>query len=67
MEDQVELVDVTPAEWPDACLGVVQPDVACAQVITPGFRVLRLVNGTLNDYHTNLDGSAAVQAIPALT
>jgi len=26
--------------WPDACLGVTWPGVACAEVITPGFRVL---------------------------
>lgn len=33
----VERVDVVA--WPDACLGVTRPDVACAQVITPGERV----------------------------
>lgn len=33
----VERVEVVA--WPDACLGVARPDVACAQVITPGERV----------------------------
>ncbi len=27
------------AEWPDACLGLAGADEACAQVITPGWRV----------------------------
>lgn len=26
--------------WPDACLGIEQPGMVCAQVLTPGFRVL---------------------------
>jgi hypothetical protein len=26
--------------WPDACLGIEQPGMMCAQVLTPGFRVL---------------------------
>lgn len=26
--------------WPDACLGIQQPGKICAQVLTPGFRVL---------------------------
>ncbi len=34
-------VEVAEAvEWPDACLGVAQPGVACAAVLTPGFRVV---------------------------
>jgi hypothetical protein len=46
-------------EWPDACLGVSQPDVACAEVITPGYRVLLEANGLLYEYHTDT-GSRAV-------
>jgi hypothetical protein len=26
--------------WPDACLGIEQPGMMCAQMLTPGFRVL---------------------------
>jgi hypothetical protein len=37
--------DIELTNWPDACLGVSQPDVACAQVITPGFRLFLEANG----------------------
>jgi hypothetical protein len=32
---QVEPVSEEQVEWPDACLGVYQPDIMCAEVITP--------------------------------
>ena len=48
-------LDVEVAEavvWPDACLGVAQPGVACAAVLTPGFRVvLRDALGGLHRVH----------------
>lgn len=45
-------------DWPDSCLGVSQPDVACAQVITPGFVfVITAAPGTpYAEYHTDLAG-----------
>ena len=51
-------VDVAEAVvWPDACLGVVQPGVACATVLTPGFRiVLRDAFGGLHRVHASSDG-----------
>ena len=43
--------------WPDACLGVAQPGVACATVLTPGFRVvLRDALGGQHRVHANSDG-----------
>ena len=43
--------------WPDACLGVVQPGVGCAAVLTPGFRiVLRDTFGGLHRIHASADG-----------
>lgn len=55
--DQIEIVSVEPVEWPDACLGISNPDVMCAQVITPGYRVILAVDGQQYEYHTNEDGS----------
>ena len=51
-------VDVAEAvAWPDACLGVAQPGVACAAVLTPGFRVvLRDALGGLHRVHASSDG-----------
>ena len=43
--------------WPDACLGLAQPGVACAAVLTPGFRiVLRDALGGLHRVHANDGG-----------
>ena len=43
--------------WPDACLGVAQPGVACAAVLTPGFRVvLRDALGGTHRVHASGDG-----------
>lgn len=45
-----------PVEWPDACLGLAQPDELCAQVITPGYRVVFLAQGQEYVAHTDQDG-----------
>jgi hypothetical protein len=56
--ENVELVSVEAVEWPDACLGVYSADTMCAQVITPGYRVVVAVDDTQYEYHTNQDGSS---------
>jgi hypothetical protein len=38
-ETEFRLTSIEAVEWPDACLGVEIPTVACADVITPGYRV----------------------------
>jgi len=45
-----------PIEWSDACLGVAYPGMACAQVITPGFRI-ELLDVYLNPHAVHLDTS----------
>ncbi len=55
--NEIEIVTVEAVEWPDACLGVYTADMMCAQVITPGYRVVLAVDGQQYEYHTNLDGS----------
>jgi hypothetical protein len=37
--DQVTLLKREAVDWPNACLGVEEPGVMCAEVITPGFRL----------------------------
>ncbi|PWH13786.1 MAG: hypothetical protein DDG59_13885 [Anaerolineae bacterium] len=44
-------------DWPDACLGIPTTGLLCAQVITPGFRVLLEAQGKRYVFHTNLSGS----------
>jgi hypothetical protein len=55
--DQIEIVSVENVDWPDACLGVYTADMMCAQVITPGYRVVLAADGQQYEYHTNSDGS----------
>ncbi len=38
MED-MEVVDAQWTEWPDACLGLGEPDEVCAEVMTPGWEL----------------------------
>ena len=51
---------VEAVQWPDACLGVAVPGLFCAQVVTPGYRVvLRASTGSLHEVHTGRGGAAA--------
>jgi hypothetical protein len=53
-------VSVEAVDWPDACLGIAVPGVPCAQVVTPGYRVvLRYDTGSTHEVHTGRGGLAA--------
>jgi len=58
-EDAITAKTVDSVQWPDACLGVARPDVACAEVITPGYRIILEANARTYEYHTD-GGSRAV-------
>jgi hypothetical protein len=60
-EDQITVKSIEFVEWPDSCLGITKRDIACAEIITPGFRVLLEANGQTYEYHTD-GGSRAVFA-----
>jgi hypothetical protein len=64
---QIKVVSTEVVEWPDACLGITQEGVACAQVVTPGYRIVLEANGKQVEYHTNQDGTIIVPATVALT
>jgi hypothetical protein len=53
----IRLVETVPVDWPDACLGLPAADESCAQVVTPGFRVVVEAGGTTYEFRTNRDGS----------
>ncbi|MGC9522736.1 MAG: hypothetical protein ACP5HG_12750 [Anaerolineae bacterium] len=57
-EDDIQLVSFSSVEWPDACLGIQRGGQMCAQVITPGYRVIFEVSGQQYELHTNEDGSS---------
>ncbi len=37
--EEMEVVEAQWTEWPDACLGLGEPDQECAQVMTPGWQL----------------------------
>jgi hypothetical protein len=55
--EQVRIVEIEPASWPDTCLGLGRPDEVCAQVITPGWRVILEINGQMYEVRTDETGS----------
>jgi len=56
-EAQVSVEKVERVEWPDACLGAAGDHEVCAQVITPGFRVVLGARGGEYLYHSDLQGN----------
>ena len=66
-EAGINLVRATMVEWPDSCLGISQPYVMCAQMVTSGYLIVLDAGGQQYEYHTNQDGSSIVPASLALT
>jgi hypothetical protein len=63
----IVVVSAEQVEWPDSCLGVARPGLACLEVITPGVSLTLKANGMSYDYHTNADGGVILPATTALT
>jgi hypothetical protein len=55
--ERIRLVEATPVEWTDSCLGAGRPEESCLQVITPGWRIILEADGVQYLIHTNQDGS----------
>ena len=62
--DNVQIVSSEKVEWPDACLGVPSDGEACAQVVTPGFRIDVQVNGQQYEVRTDETGSTVKIVTP---
>lgn len=50
------LVSVQEVDWPDSCLGAPLQDEACAQVITPGYRIIVNSGVETFEYHASKSG-----------
>ena len=57
--ESIAVVSSEAEQWPDACLGAAKPGTVCAQVITPGFKIVLESGGKQYEYHTD-DGTRAV-------
>jgi hypothetical protein len=53
----VTIVSVEAVDWPDACLAIPEPDGVCAQVLTPGYKILLETLGNQYEVHSNQDGT----------
>lgn len=61
--DAIRVAEVEATEWPDACLGVPNPAEMCAQMITPGYRIVIEVESDDGEileyiYHTDVTGNS---------
>ncbi len=54
---EVSTTEVTRVEWPDACLGAAGRGEVCAEVITPGFRIVLEAQSREHVYHSDLRGN----------
>src|SRR5688572_10655920 len=59
--EEVIVVSFEFVEWPDSCLGAAAPDEMCAQVITPGYRVMLQAGGSQYELHTDETGTSIRQ------
>lgn len=59
----IEIVEVEQMDWPDACLGLANEGEVCAQVITPGFRVVFEVGGQQYVFRTDREGEV-IRRVP---
>jgi hypothetical protein len=65
--DQINIRQIEQKQWPDACLGLQQPDEMCAVVITDGFQVMMEAQGSTYEAHTDMDGKQVRFAEDAAT
>ncbi|MGO1545115.1 MAG: protealysin inhibitor emfourin [Gulosibacter sp.] len=55
--DEITVEHIEAKEWPDSCLGAPSEGEACAEVLTPGYRI-RMVGGLI--YHADQRGNVRV-------
>lgn len=51
--DAIETISVEAVDWPDACLGISTKGIFCAQVVTPGYRILLEFDGQRYEYRSD--------------
>jgi hypothetical protein len=57
--DDVVVTTVSETDWPDASLGCPQPDMAYAQIVTPGWLVtVDTVDATAEEVQIHTDGGS---------
>jgi hypothetical protein len=60
--DAIKIVSVEAMEWSDSCLGLGGADEMCAQMITPGYKVIVEAQGQSYELHTDANGESIRRA-----
>lgn len=55
--DAIETISVEAVDWPDACLGITRKGIFCAQVVTPGYRIILEFDGRRYEYRSDRHGT----------
>jgi hypothetical protein len=50
---EIGVVAYESVEWPNSCIGMPEPEEACAEVITPGWRVRLELEGAVHELHSD--------------
>lgn len=61
--ENILVISVEAVDWSSSCLGVELPIETCAQVITPGYKILMNYNGRYTEVHTDATGANARLAL----
>jgi hypothetical protein len=64
---EIEILTTEQVDWPDACLGLSSGGEACAQVITPGWRIVLRIDGQDYEFRTSEDGTLVRPVDPILS
>lgn len=65
--EQIKIVSTEAVDWSDSCLGIIHANLGCAEMITPGFRIILEANQLQYEYHTNQAGQQIAGATLSLT
>lgn len=63
--DKIETVAVSEEIWSDACLGISREGLFCAQVLTPGYRIVLALDAASYEYRSDLHGTIHLATDPA--
>lgn len=58
--EQITVISAERVDWPNACLGVTQADQLCAEVLTPGYRIILRIGSEQVEYHTDEFGTVLI-------
>lgn len=54
--DAIEVREIGPVRWPDACLGLRQEATDCAWVATQGYQIVLAIEGRMFEYRADIYG-----------